>query len=107
MVKGYRLQGEALAALGQPEEAVAPLTRAVDMAERLGNPPLLWKSRSALGNVWRQLGRPSLAQEQFRWAAELIVQTAGDLDDQHLRETFLAADPVRAILTASGQLEKQ
>jgi tetratricopeptide (TPR) repeat protein len=104
LVKGWRLKGQALAALGRLQEAVPWLTRAVDMAGEIGNPPLLWKSRFALGEVLQQQGHHAQAQEQYALAASVIEGTASGLQDPELRETFLAAAPVCAALRAAGCL---
>jgi tetratricopeptide (TPR) repeat protein len=106
LIKGWKLKGEALAALGQPREALACLEEAVRMAAELGNPPLLWKSRHALAETLRRLGHVTQAQEQYVQAAAVIQETAAGLTDHHLRETFLAAGPIRAVLNAAGHLQE-
>jgi class 3 adenylate cyclase/tetratricopeptide (TPR) repeat protein len=98
LVKGWKLKGEALAALGRSQEAQACLQEAVKMAAELGNPPLLWKSRHALADTLRRQGRAAEAQEQSAQAAAVVQETAAGLTDRHLRETFLAAGPICAIL---------
>ena len=44
LVKGWRLQGQALLAQGQGEQAEAALSRALTIAQEIGNPPQLWKT---------------------------------------------------------------
>jgi tetratricopeptide (TPR) repeat protein len=103
LIKGWKLKGEALAAAGEAREALGVLGRAVQAAEQLGNPPLLWKSRYALGDVLRRLGHGAQAQAHYAHAAATIQGTAAGLPAGHLRNTFLAAGPVRAVLRAADE----
>jgi tetratricopeptide (TPR) repeat protein len=102
LVKGWKLKGEALAALDRVEEAASYLEKAISMADEIGNPPLAWKSRYALAQILEQVGREEVAQQHYRQAAASIEQTAGSLSDLGMRETFLSAGPVRAVLDAKG-----
>jgi tetratricopeptide (TPR) repeat protein len=102
LVKGWKLKGEALAALGRAEEAIACLEKAMSMAEEIGNPPLVWKSRFALAGVLEQLGRNEEAQQHYDQAAAVVEHTAAGLSDPVMRKTFLLAGPVRAVLDARG-----
>ena len=103
MVKGWRLKGEALAAQGQLEEATVWLGKALAVAEEIGNPPLAWKSGYGLGRVLDRLGRHTEASSRYRQAAALIEGTAAGLNDPSLREKFLAAGPVQAVLAAASR----
>jgi class 3 adenylate cyclase/tetratricopeptide (TPR) repeat protein len=104
LIKGWKLKGEALAHLGQEQEALACLTQAVGMATELRNPPLLWKSRHALADGLLGKGHVEQAREHYSQAAAVIQQTAASLPEGHLRSTFLAAKPVRTVLQGAGQL---
>jgi class 3 adenylate cyclase len=99
-VKGWKLQGKALAALDYVEEAVAMLTKAASMASEIGNPPLIWKCHFALGQALSRRGRRSAARKHYAQAAATVEQTAAGLKEQTLREAFLSAEPVRAVLGA-------
>jgi class 3 adenylate cyclase/tetratricopeptide (TPR) repeat protein len=99
-VKGWRLQGEALAALDRVEEGVAVLLKAANLADEVENPPLTWKSHFALGRALSRLERLSEARIHYEQAAATIERTAAGLKDLSLRETFLSAGPVRAVLEA-------
>jgi class 3 adenylate cyclase/tetratricopeptide (TPR) repeat protein len=101
-VKGWKLKGEALVALDRIKEAVTYLEKAVSMADEIGNPPLMWKSRYALAQILEQLEREEEAQQQYKKAAAAVEQTASSLSDPAMRETFLSAGPVRAVLDARG-----
>jgi tetratricopeptide (TPR) repeat protein len=102
LVEGWKLKGEALADLGRLDEAASWLEEAIDMAEMMGNPPLIWKSRYGLGQVLEHLGRIDLAQQQYDQAALVVEDTFSNLQAPKLVAAFLTAEPVRAVLTATS-----
>lgn len=104
-VKGWKLKGEALAALGQLDEAADWLGKAVAMAEEIANPPLIWKSHYALGGVLERHGPPIEAQREYKLAVDVIEGTAAKLSDPALREAYLRARPVRAVHAAWHRLQ--
>jgi predicted ATPase/DNA-binding SARP family transcriptional activator len=103
-VKGWKLKGEGLAALGRLDEAAGWLRKAVVVAEEIGNPPLTWKSRYALGGVLECQGRLLEARREYRLAVDAIEGTAASLSDLALRETFLRAGLVCAVRAAWHRL---
>jgi tetratricopeptide (TPR) repeat protein len=56
LVKGHRLRGRALRALGRSQEAMADLEQAVSIAQVVGNPLQLWCSLAAVGRSADALG---------------------------------------------------
>jgi tetratricopeptide (TPR) repeat protein len=103
-VKGWKLQGKALAVVGRIEEAVAVLGQAAGMADEIGNPPLIWKSHFALAQALSRRGRRSEARQHYWRAAATVERTAASLKQRTLRETFLSAKPVKAVLEARSTL---
>ena len=83
------LRGEALAALGRLDEAQAALLDAREGAREQGRRPLLWRSHSSLGKLYRTLERAAEAEEAFAAARALIHELAAPLRDESLREQFL------------------
>jgi tetratricopeptide (TPR) repeat protein len=69
LVKGWRLKGQALLAQRQGEAAEEALSRALTVAQEIGNPPQLWKTYQALGALYEwqaDLGaRPSDLSERY------------------------------------------
>jgi predicted ATPase/class 3 adenylate cyclase len=100
LVKGWIVKGQTLVALDRVEEAVALLNGAAALADEIGNPPLRWKSHFALGQVLARQGQRSEGERQITLAAAVVEDIASGLSDRILRSTFLAAPPVRAVLTA-------
>src|SRR5262245_25832682 len=97
LVKGWRLKGQALLAQRQGEQAQAALSRALTMAQEIGNPPQLWKTYQALGALYESQADLERAQAAYQSAIDVIDGVAERLQDQELQRTFLAARPVRAI----------
>ena len=101
IVKARRLRGQALVALDQPDQAERDLSAARELAERVGNPPQLWKSLVALGDLRKAQGRAKDAVEVYGDALTIIDQVAADLDNERLRDTFLSSPHVQAIREAA------
>lgn len=101
MVKGRRLQGQALAAQGRLDLAEQELDAALVMAKQVANPPQLWKTFVALGDLRRAQGRTEDAGHAYRDALAVIEGVAAGLTDESLRATFLASDHVQGIRAAA------
>jgi tetratricopeptide (TPR) repeat protein len=97
IVKGWRLQGQAFCMQGRLAEAEAMLQKALALAQELGNPPQLWKTYQALGELYEKQGATGQARSAYASAIEVIEEVARRLQDQELQQTFLAARPVQKI----------
>ena len=97
IVKGWRLQGQAYCAQGRLAETEAVLQKALVLAKEIGNPPQLWKTYQALGELYEKQGNTDRAQSAYASAIEVIDKVASQLQDQEIKQTFLAAKPVQEI----------
>jgi predicted negative regulator of RcsB-dependent stress response len=97
------LQGEILAARGHLEGAVAPLSAAVELAERLGTRREVWLGRAALGHALARLGRDVEAEASFASASQTIESIADELTTSALRRSFLGAEPVSEVYRVLGR----
>ena len=100
MVKGRRLRGQAHLARGNLDAAEQELTAALLVATELGNPPQLWKTHAAIGDLHAARGRPDDARRAYRAALAVVDGVAAGLTDESvrsLRTTFLDSPPVRSI----------
>ncbi len=95
--KGRRLRGEAFLAQSRLDDADAELAQALAAAERVGNPPQLWKTLAAIGDLRRAQGRDDEARQSFSIALHVIDTVALGLEDAVLRETFLTSPHVQSI----------
>jgi hypothetical protein len=101
IVKGHRLRGQVFLAQGKLTEAERELATALEMAQEVGNPPQLWKTHAALGDLRRVQGRANDARQAYRDALTVIEGVAAGLSDESLRETFLSSDHVQGIRRAA------
>ena len=86
-----KLQGEALFALGQVEEAIHALEEARRGAQDWGVLPLLWQIQRSPGRVYAAARQKQCAHQAFAAAREVIESVAASLDETRLREHFLQA----------------
>jgi tetratricopeptide (TPR) repeat protein len=101
IVKARRLRGQALLALGEGGGAERDIEAAADLASEVGNPPQLWKSYVALGELRTAQGRADEARQACAKALTVIEGVAAALDDEALRETFLSSPHVQAVRAAA------
>ncbi len=97
IVKGRRLRGQALVAQGKLSEAEKEMATALEIAQEIGNPPQLWKTYAALGELRQAQGQPEDARQAYRGALSVIDGVAAGLADESLKETFLGSDHVQDI----------
>jgi class 3 adenylate cyclase/tetratricopeptide (TPR) repeat protein len=101
VVKGRRLRGQVLLAQGRPDEAEHELAAALNAAIEFGNPPQLWKTHVAIGDLRRAQGRPEEARRSYGEALSIIEGVAESLTDERLRERFLRSKHVESIRRAA------
>jgi class 3 adenylate cyclase/tetratricopeptide (TPR) repeat protein len=90
------LKGTSLLAAGEPQEAASVLAEARTEAEHLGFRPILWRIDAALGGIAASAGDTASAAEMRTRAKAIVEEIAGTLDDDELRESFLALPDVAA-----------
>jgi tetratricopeptide (TPR) repeat protein len=101
VVKGRRLRGQAFLAQGCLDNAEQELFAALQLAIDLANPPQLWKTHAAVGDLRRAQGRTEDARRSYGAALSVIEAMAASLTDAKLRETLRHADPVEQIRCAA------
>jgi tetratricopeptide (TPR) repeat protein len=97
-----RLLGEVQMKRKESDNAIQSLSEAVLILKEVGNPRQLWQAYASLASAYDKLRRESEAREQWGAAAEVIRKTASGLSDRELREGFLSAKPIRAILAKAS-----
>jgi len=102
IAKARRLRGQALLAKGRLAESEAELVAAFEIAEEVGNPPQLWRTLVALGDLREAQGRHEEAQRAYSEALAVIEAVSSGLNDGALRETFLGSEHVRSIRRLAG-----
>ena len=102
IVKARRLRGQALAADGKLDLAEGELTAALALAQEVANPPQLWKTHAARGDLLMSQGLADDARQAYLAAFSVIDQVAGGLSEG-LRETFLGSEHVQGIRRAAEE----
>ena len=85
----WKVKGEALAAMGQMEQAHTMLQEAVENAHATGERFLLWRLHASLGWLCLAMGRHSEADKELSTARELTEELANTVPDGELRDSFL------------------
>jgi tetratricopeptide (TPR) repeat protein len=101
VVKARRLRGRVLLTEGRLNEAEQELSTALEIAIELGNPPQLWKSHAAVGDLRRAQGRTDDARVAYGRALSVIEGVAAGLTDERKRETLLRSSRVQRIRRAA------
>ncbi len=91
LVKGWRLKGEALLAMGNVQEAGEFLQKAIALATEIGNPRQLWLTYESLAQWCEGQGLVSQGREARQQAVEIIDKVANDLKSVEIKQTFLKA----------------
>ena len=94
---GWKLRGDVLMDMGQLEEAVDCLEKARELADLIGNPLLMWKTRYSLSQVYSKQGKPEAAKRELEQAVAVIEKMASKVSDTEVRETFLSSQSVQAV----------
>ena len=97
IVKARRLRGQVFLAQGRLRESDRELAIALAVAQAVGNPPQLWKTYVATGDLQQTQGKADDAKQAYRDAAGVIEAVATGLDDESLKNAFLNSSEVRTI----------
>lgn len=93
------VRGELLFYRGEQATAITHLNSAMLAAQTSVDRGVLWKLHATMSHV---SNHAQIAAVHRTIAADFIRQTAEPLQDEHLKQTFLQAPPVLAILVAAG-----
>lgn len=83
---------------GHLEQALSSLEEARVLAEEIGLPGELWHVQAALGDLYESQGEQMPAGHAFAQAATVVQELAGQIEDEALQTSFLAAPQVRRVL---------
>ena len=97
-----RLRGQAFLTQGRVDHAEQELSAALRVAIDLANPPQLWKTHAAVGDLRRAQGRIADARRASGDALSVIDAVADGLTDNKLRETLLHSQRIEEIHRAAN-----
>jgi MalT-like TPR region len=95
--RSRRLKGEAAAARRRWDDAEAGLHEALGVAEAIGEPRQLWKSRAALGRLHRARGQPDAAYGHYRAGRELVGRILATVSESGIRRGLEQSEDIREI----------
>ena len=97
IVKACRLRAQAFFAEDRLEEAQQELSIALEVAQRIGNPPQLWKTYAVLGDLRQAQGQTDETYKAYGDALSIIEKVAKNLSNESLKDTFISSVLVQAI----------
>jgi tetratricopeptide (TPR) repeat protein len=84
----WKLKGEALAAMGQPDEACLLVRAAIENARATDERFLLWRLHATMGRLCHASGRHPEAEKEVSTAHELVEELADTIADGEVRDGF-------------------
>jgi tetratricopeptide (TPR) repeat protein len=81
----------------EPERAVAPALRGLDIAREIGDVTLVWRLAGAAAEAYRAIGKAEEARPLHAEASEAILRIGDSLPPRR-RESFLALPWIRRVL---------
>ena len=84
----WKLKGDALAMMGQTEQACLLYHAAIENAEATGERFLLWRLHAGLGQLYRAVGHLEVAEKEYSTARSLIDELATSVPDETLKDGF-------------------
>jgi class 3 adenylate cyclase/tetratricopeptide (TPR) repeat protein len=105
VVRSRRLRGQAFLVQDRPDHAEQELSTALELAMNLANPPQMWKTHAAIGDLWRAQGRIEDARRAYGHALSVIEAVAARLTDSKLRDTLLHSSRVEQVRRAASPLD--
>ncbi|MEE9390557.1 MAG: tetratricopeptide repeat protein, partial [Candidatus Aminicenantaceae bacterium] len=94
MIKINRLIGEIYIKKRDLVKAEQRLNEALANAKEVDNPPQLWRTYSALGQLKEAQGLNREAKKQYREALQVIENVSSNLEDEKIRKIFLNSDSI-------------
>jgi class 3 adenylate cyclase/tetratricopeptide (TPR) repeat protein len=97
LIKANRLMGEIYLTRRELPNAEEKLKKALVLAKEVGNPPHLWKTDFALGQLKEAQGLHKEARRNYEEALNVTKRLSRTLQDKKLRDIFLNSDHVTRI----------
>jgi tetratricopeptide (TPR) repeat protein len=88
--RAYELHGRALLHGDQRIDAEEALRKALEIAQAISHPPVIWRSLSLLGEIARRAGAESEGLRLTRQARALVEELAAPITSEELKLNFLA-----------------
>jgi tetratricopeptide (TPR) repeat protein len=83
---------------GNKEQASRSLHKAAQLTEEIGLPGEQWRILTSLGELYEQRNMPEQAHETYARAAVTLTTLANSIQNETLRQNFLAVPQIRYVL---------
>ena len=83
---------------GNKDQASLSLHEAVQLTKEIGLPGEQWHILTTLGKTYEQINKPEQAHEAYTQAAATLTTLAHRIQDETLRQDFLAVSQVQSVL---------
>ena len=100
IAKGLKLKAEVLAEMGNMDEGIELMENALETAQHVGNPPLLWEIDYSLGLLFERYGDLQKAKVHYARSLSILETAASKLDSAVLKGTLLTSPMTRTIRAA-------
>jgi tetratricopeptide (TPR) repeat protein len=94
---GWKLKGDVLMAMDKIGEAAECFEKARVLSDQMGYPPLMWKTRFSLGQIYNQQGKYEAAKESLAKASAIIERMASTVSDTEVKETFFNSKQIQDV----------
>lgn len=101
------LRGEILLANGQIEESFRELQEALNIAQEMASPTLMWRTAQLLGRAYIHHQDTNSASATYQLALNTITTLTDQISNKELREVFLTSSEVASIREDFIRLGKQ
>ena len=94
---GWKLKGDVLMILEKIGEAAECFEKGRDVSDQMGYPPLMWKTRFSLAQIYNQQSNYDAAKKSLAEASSIIERMASKVSDTEVKETFLNSEPIQNV----------
>jgi tetratricopeptide (TPR) repeat protein len=94
---GWKLKGQVLMATDRLNEATECFQKAWKLADQMSYPPLMWKTRYSLGQIYNQQSKYEAAKKSLEKASVIIERMASKVSDTEVKETFLNSNQIQDV----------
>jgi tetratricopeptide (TPR) repeat protein len=107
IVKGCRLRAQVFLVQGKLTKAEQVISMALKLAQRIGNPPQLWKSYALLGDLRQLQDRVDEASRAYGNALSIIEKMAANLQNKTRKDIFISSKLVQDIRQKSRRVDRK
>jgi hypothetical protein len=94
---GWKLKGDVLMAMDKIGEAAGCFEKARVLSDQMGYPPLMWKTRFSLAQIYNQQNNYDAAKKSLAETSSIIKRMASNVSDTEVKETFFNSKQIQDV----------